>query len=186
MSVGKASSLVVFVLLSGCGGGGGAAAEPETPAGATEPPAPPGDPAPGPDAEAAPEKADPPATPGKDTEPATVALEGKDLEAALQALFGDPGLVEYLHLKKPGRAPLKVHGAALPAKLGVIVGSHEVKVVPEPKGKKEAVLVFTKLERTGDEAKIYYRFDVEGIDGRATLILDGGKWELRANRLIEK
>lgn len=181
MWMGRVSGVLTLVWLAGCGGGAapaeGAKAPEEATPKAEEPAAKPEEPA-----TEKPESAPSEAT----SEAPTVALEGKDLEAALQALFGDPGLIGYLHLDKPGRAPLKVFGEKLPPKLGVIVGSHQVKVVAEPKSKKDPVLVFTKLERTGDEAKVFYRYDIEGVEGRATIVKAGEKWELKANRLVEK
>lgn len=104
----------------------------------------------------------------------------------LQTLLSDAELLDHLHLKLPGRSPLKISGPYLPQKLAVIAGSHEVKVVAEPGSKKAPVLVFTKIERTGKQAKLHYRYDIEGLEGRATFNLKDGHWELGANRVVEK
>jgi hypothetical protein len=118
------------------------------------------------------------------TEGEASALDGDDLLVILQNVLNDPKLIDDLRLEKPGRKPLKVAGPNLPAKLQVVVGSHEVKVVDEPRSIKEAVLVFTKLERTGNQARVHYRFDVEGLKGRASLSLKDGRWELASNRVV--
>lgn len=188
MTVGRGSSLWALVFVCGCGGGAGAsgpargAESNDPPAKAADPPAaavPADETAEGASGAPAPKE-------GAAAEEAAGALEGKDLEAVLQVLLSDPGLLDKLHLKQPGRSPLKLSGDQLPAKLGVIAGSHEVKVVPAPKTKKEAVLVFTKVERTGTQAKLFYHYDIEGLEGRATFALKDGRWDLSANRLIEK
>jgi len=180
----RALVLVVLPLSLALGCGGSTTKEPvrepdPTPSSSKPEPEPEGEPA------APTEK--PAASGGESSESPTVALEGKDLEAVLNLLFADPGLLNHLHLAEKGRGPLKISGDKLPAKLEVVAGSYEVKVVPDPgNNKKSAVLVLTKLERTGDEAKVHYRFDIEGVEGRASFRLSDGKWELRANRLIEK
>jgi hypothetical protein len=119
-------------------------------------------------------------------ESATSTLEGEELASVLQSVLSDPELIDNLHLKKPGRSPLKVAGPDLPPKLGVVVGAHEVKVVDEPTSGKAAVLIFNKIERTGDQVRVHYRFDVEGLQGRASLNLKGGRWELASNRVVTK
>lgn len=181
MSVGRVSGALALLFTWGCGGGAAAGSEPSTAEKADVPAETTTAEEPAPKAQAAGESPAP-----AEGEEAAVALEGKDLEAAMQALLSDQELLDKLHLKLPGRSPLKVSGEKLPAKLEVIVASHNVKVVPEPKSKKEAVLVFTKVERTGTQAKLYYRYDVEGLEGRATLNLKDGRWELSANRVFER
>lgn len=104
----------------------------------------------------------------------------------LQQLMDDPDMSEYLKLKKPGRLPLKVSGEGLPDKLSVIVGSHNLKVVGEPKSKKDPVLVFTKIEREGESVRVRYRFDAEAITGSAVVHRKGGTWRLGANRVLGK
>lgn len=181
MSAGRISGVLALLLLCGCGGGAAAGGEPATAEKADEPAETTTAEKPAPKSAAGGESPAP-----AESEEATVALEGKDLEAAMQALLSDQELLDKLHLKQPGRSPLKVSGEKLPAKLEVIAASHNVKVVPEPKSKKEAVLVFTKVERTGTQAKLYYRYDIEGLEGRATLNLKDGRWELSANRVFER
>lgn len=190
--LGKTTGLLALLLLVGCGGGAAAGPSPET-GGTTDEPA-------VADGEKTPSTAEPAASDSessatKDETPASSessaaatvgTLDGEDLQATLQAVLSDPELLDHLHLKKPGRAPLKVAGPNLPAKLKVTVGSHDVQVVEEPSSKKTPVLVLTKLEREGDQARIHYRFDVEGLKGRATLYLKNGRWELAANRVIEQ
>lgn len=188
MQAGRRLGLVGVLFLAGCGGATATGAEPET-GGAKEQPAPaseePAQPDDSPKAGAQDPEGEAPAAGGA-AEPEAAPLSDKDIEAALQLLLGDAQLLDQLHLKQPGRSPLKVSGEKLPAKLAVIAGSHEVKVVPAPSSKKEAVLVFTKIEREGQQLKLHYRFDVEGLEGRATLSLKNGRWELSANRVIEK
>jgi hypothetical protein len=179
------SGLLLAILICGCGGAGAPAPDPKTPD-EIESPTPPGD-AP-PSSESPSDAQEPDATPPKDEAPAAAAepLSAQDLEAVLQQLMDDPEMSEYLKLKKPGRLPLKVSGEGLPAKLSVIIGSHDLKVVGEPKSKKDPVLVFTKIERDGESVRLRYRFDAEAITGSAVVHRKGGTWRLGANRVLGK
>ena len=178
----------VILLACACGGGTTTGAEPET-AETDE------------TASSAPEEASPdeeesaadegkPAAAGDESEASggsdESALEEGDLRSVLQGVLSDRELIDNLHLDKPGRAPLKIAGPNLPAKLQVVAGSHDVKVVDEPSSSKEAVLVFTKIERTGNQVRVHYRFDLEGLSGRASFSLKGGRWELASNRVVTK
>lgn len=188
MSMGKRLGVLCCLALVSCGGGAASGSGAEAPAGSNDEPAAASTASEPSESEAAePAPKEPAAT--KEVEPteaATTALEGDDLKSVLQLVLGDPELIDNLQLKKPGRQPLKVSGAGLPDKLAVAVGSHDVKVVPEPKSPKDPVLVITKLERTGDQAKVHYRFEVEGLEGRASCVLKKGRWELAANRVVKK
>jgi hypothetical protein len=174
-------SAAVIVWACGCGGGAAASGEAET-AGA-------GDSFDS-ERESAGEEGSP--QPSEESEsPAEASevsgtLDEKELESVLQSVLADPQLLESLKLGKPGRAPLKVAGPDLPAKLAVLVGSHHVKVVEEAASAKAAVLVFEKIERTGDQVRVFYRFDAESLKGRASLFFRNGGWELSANRVVTK
>jgi hypothetical protein len=186
---GRISSLLAVLTLCACGGGAASGAGPETGGVSDESGGAGDDVAANESAAHASEDAKPPS---KEEQPAAAAesevstLEGEDLEAVLQGVLSDPELLDHLHLDKPGRAPLQISGPNLPDKLKVVAGSYDVKVVAEPTGKKKAVLVFTMIERSGEQARVHYRFDVEGIRGSATLSLKNGHWMLAANRVIEK
>ncbi|MEZ4222253.1 MAG: hypothetical protein R3B13_15055 [Polyangiaceae bacterium] len=118
--------------------------------------------------------------------PANTTLSDDDLREVLQQVLGDPDLARYFHLDRPGRLPLKIQGEGLPAKLEVTVGGYDVKVVDQPPKAKDAVMVFTKIERDGDSARLRYEYDVEGVRGSAVVYYKGGTWRLGANRVIEK
>jgi hypothetical protein len=187
---GKRLGACVIVLAWGCGGGTAAGDGPAT-AGTDEAASSARERAAGGDDTAADEAN--PAAGGDEAEgssgsaeSAASPLEGDDLQSVLRIVLSDAELIDSLHLEKPGRRPLKVAGPDLPAKLKVVAGSHDVKVVDEPASSKEAVLVFTKLERSGDQARVHYRFDVEGLKGRASLSLKQGRWELSSNRVVTK
>ena len=129
--------------------------------------------------------------PGADTgaesgEPGATTLSDDELQIVMQQVLNDPDLDRYFHLDKPGRTPLKIHGAELPPKLKLTKGGQAVKIVDEPGSKKSAVLVFTRIARDGDSVRLRYEYDVEGIRGSAVVYLKGGKWRLGANRVIEK
>lgn len=138
----------------------------------------------------APAELEPAASEPSDAEPATEATEtalgDDDIASVVGQVLGDPDLDRYLHLDKPGRLPVKISGPGLPAKLDVIKGSYEVKVVDGPKSDKDPVLVFTKIERDGDSVRLRYRYDVEGIRGSAVVLEKDGAWRLGANRVIEQ
>lgn len=113
-------------------------------------------------------------------------LGADDLEDVIRQVLEDPGLDRYLHLDQPGRLPIKLAGPGLPAKLSIIKGGYEVKVVEGPANAKDPVLVFTKIEKDGDSVRLRYRYDVEGLSGSAVVFRKDGAWRLGANRLIEK
>ena len=119
-------------------------------------------------------------------DPGATALSEDDLQMVMQQVLDDPDLERYFHLDKPGRVPLKVHGPDLPAKLKLTKGGYDVKLVEKPNKPKSAVLVFTKIERDGDSARLRYEYDIEGIRGSAVVYLKAGRWRLGANRVFEK
>jgi hypothetical protein len=167
-----------------CACGASPAADPETPEGPSESAeAPPGD-------ESSSEQSGETSAPGSEASPSSEATSGElgedDVEAVLEQLLEDPGLDRYLHLDQRGRLPLKISGPGVPAKLKIIKGSHEVKVVDGPSSAKDPVLVFTKIERDGESVRLRYQYDVEGIKGSAVVFRKEGVWRLGANRVIEK
>ena len=189
---GRRLGLLVILAVCGCGGGAASGGSPET-GGASKVTGAAGD---GETGTPSPRTAEQPAsgagkspqaggepTPG---ESAVTTLEGEDLQSVLQSVLGDPELLDHLHLSKSGRSPLKVSGPNLPPKLKVVAGSYDVKVVDEPTAKNAAVLVFTSIERAGEQVRLHYRFDVEGLKGSATVSFKQGHWELTSNRVIEK
>lgn len=188
MSKGKRLGALGVLLLVSCGGGAASGSGAESAKGSQDEPAAAASEEPAAEAQAGESQAEgPPAQKEADaSEAATGTLEGEDLKSVLQLVLGDPELLDNLQLKKPGRSPLKISGPGLPDKLNVVVGSHDVKVVGEPKSSKEPVLVFTRIERSGDQAKVHYRFAVEGLEGRASCVLKKGNWELAANRVVTK
>lgn len=108
-----------------------------------------------------------------------------DINAILQLVVDDPELDSYLHLGTAGRFPLRVSGDKLPSNLKLVKSTEQVLVVPPPRTKKEAVLVFTVIDVQGDEATVRYRYDVEGIRGTVTLSKSAHGWELKKSRLVE-
>ncbi len=120
------------------------------------------------------------------SDPGATTLSDDELQIVMQQVLNDPDLDRYFHLDKPGRTPLKIHGAELPPKLKLTKGGQAVKIVDKPGSKKAAVLVFTRIARDGDSVRLRYEYDIEGIRGSAVVYLKGGKWRLGANRVIEK
>jgi hypothetical protein len=117
---------------------------------------------------------------------ASATLGPDDLEDVIRQVLEDPGLDGYLHLDQPGRLPIKLSGPGLPAKLPIIKGGYEVKVVDGPANPKDPVLVFTKIEKDGESVRLRYRYDIEGLSGSAVVFRKDGAWRLGANRVIEK
>ena len=181
---GRRFGWLAMVALCGCGAGAGSGAPAETAGVNEEPPAASAESQPD---EVAPEvSAKAPAKAPASGKSESTTLAGDDLAEVLQDVLNDPELVDHLHLEKPGRAPLQISGPNLPDKIKVVAGSYNVDVVSDPKSTKKPVLVFTLIERSGEETRVHYRYDVEGIKGAATLFLKGGHWTLSANRVIEK
>ncbi len=175
---------LALIAVCSCGGGAASGEGAETGGVTDDAPVASSDTAPeAPKAEAAEAKA--PEAPAPETSEATT-LDAEALGTVLQAVLRDPELVDHLHLEKPGRAPLLISGPNLPDKLDVVVGSYDVEVIADPKSTKKPVLVFTLIERSGEQTRVHYRYDAEGIKGSATLFLQKGHWGLSANRVIEK
>jgi hypothetical protein len=173
--VGRAWWLVFGLFVVGCGGGASTAGDAEAPEEtslseetSSESPG------------VAEEEAEPAAPAAQE------ALSEDDIADVLEQVLEDPDLDRYLHLDVPGRLPLKLSGEGIPAKLKIIKGSYEVKVVDGPASAKDPVLVFTRIERDGDSVRVRYRYDVEGISGSAVVFKKDGAWRLGANRVIEK
>ncbi|HMR08409.1 MAG TPA: hypothetical protein PKA88_21665 [Polyangiaceae bacterium] len=179
------ASLAAAVFLVACG-----AAPPAEPVTATPEEATPTSDAPSEPSEA--QADDPPPGAGDEAQVEGTSASGNatlseaELQLVMQQVLDDPDLDRYFHLTKQGRLPLKIHAPDLPEKLKLTKGGHDVKFVDKPSSKKEAVLVFTRIERDGDSARLRYEYDVEGIRGSAVVYLKGGKWRLGANRVIEK
>ncbi|HEX4336342.1 MAG TPA: hypothetical protein VH062_10545 [Polyangiaceae bacterium] len=108
-----------------------------------------------------------------------------ELKTVMQLTIEDPELDKYLHLEEPGRFPLKMAGKDLPSGLGLTKAGQPVKIVDGEPAKKDAVLVITKIEVTGSDAAIGYRFDIEGIVGTAHLKKASYGWELASSRIVE-
>jgi hypothetical protein len=108
-----------------------------------------------------------------------------DATAVLELVVNDPELDPYLKLGEPGRFPLKMSGSALPAGLKLVKSTEPVQIVAAPKDKKDAVLVVTEIEISGDKASVRYRYDIEGIRGSANLTKGQYGWELKNSRIVE-
>lgn len=164
------AALVLAVLAAACGGAPPPVARPEAP--------PPAD-----NASASPAASE---TPAETTAEAPVAAAEGDVSAILQLVVDDPELDKYLHLGEPGRFPLQLAGEKVPSGLKLVKATEPVKVVDGPKSKKDAVLVITELDVSGDKANVRYRYDVEGIRGTVTLARSAHGWELKNSRIVER
>jgi hypothetical protein len=122
-------------------------------------------------------------TGGRDDAMTGQASGGGDTVAALQAVIDDEALEPYLHLDKPGRFPLVVAGSGVPE--GLTKSSQPVKMGSESDGKDKAVLVFTEISVSGNQATVRYRYDVEGVKGSCTLVKKDGRWEIKNSRVTQ-
>lgn len=123
-----------------------------------------------------------------DAEPASEgggAASPQDMQEILQLVINDEALDPYLHLEEPGRFPLQISGGEIPSGIELVKNTQPVKVVPEPDKKEAPVLVFTSIEATSKEARIKYRYDVEGVRGSATVKKLEGRWQLSNSRVTE-
>ncbi len=107
-----------------------------------------------------------------------------DLRVALQIVIHDEALRSALNLGEPGRFPLQIHGENFPSHWELTAESEAVKIVPAPENSKtEPVLVFTKAQQKGESITFKYRYDVEGVIGKSTVIRVDGRWELKGSRV---
>lgn len=170
------ASPLCAVLFWGCGG---ATPEPETPA--DEPPQ-----------ESAP--LEPTADTGEpemqeaneDGAGSADSLSPEDFQLALQLVIQDEALQNAMNLTEPGRFPIKISGEGLPSNLQLTAGEKAVEVIPTPEDpKKEPVLIFSKVEISGNRVSFKYRYDIEGVRGTSTVAKKDGVWELKASRISE-
>lgn len=114
------------------------------------------------------------------------SLSPEDFQAALQVVIQDDALQTAMNLTEPGRFPIKISGEGLPANLKLTAGEKAVEVVPTPADpKKEAVLIFSKVEISGSRVSFKYRYDIEGVRGTSTVAKKDDVWELKASRISE-
>jgi hypothetical protein len=173
--------MVGALLIAGCGGG--ATAEPATQEEAKTEVAPATDGT----AESS-EKVDAPARSADEPAQATDAKSESSadvLNVVLQRVIEDEELDKFLHLQSPGRFPLKIAGKELPSGVSLTKAGQPVAVVEAPSSKKDAVLVFTQIEVSANDATIGYRYDVEGIRGTARVKKTDHGWELSSSRIVE-
>ena len=109
----------------------------------------------------------------------------EDLQQILQLVINDEALEPYLKLEEPGRFPLQISGDAVPSGVELMKNTQPVKIVPAPDSKDAPVLVFTSIDATSNEARVKYRFDVEGVRGSATVKKLEGRWQLANSRVTE-
>src|SRR5690606_5344077 len=109
----------------------------------------------------------------------------EDVQQILQLVINDEALEPYLKLEEPGRFPLQISGDAVPSGVELMKNTQPVKVVPAPSSKDAPVLVSTSIDATANEARVKYRYDVEGVRGSATVKKLEGRWQLANSRVTE-
>ncbi len=111
-----------------------------------------------------------------------------DVQGVLTAVLDDEALQPYLHLEEPGRFPMKISGDVLPSGLQLTKGNKPVQVVDASVAgdKKNAVVVFTELEISGDKARAAFRYDIEKVRGSATVEKKYGTWTILKSRVTER
>lgn len=114
------------------------------------------------------------------------SVSPEDFEQALQVVIQDDALQTAMNLTEPGRFPIKISGEGLPSNLKLVAGEKAVEVIPLPEDpKKEPVLIFSKVEVSGNRISFKYRYDIEGVRGTSTVAKKDGVWELKASRISE-
>lgn len=113
------------------------------------------------------------------------AATAEDMQEILQLVINDEALDPYLHLEEPGRFPMQISGDDIPSGIELMKNTKPVKVVPTPESKEAAVLVFTSIDASSTQARIKYRYDVEGVRGSATVKKLEGRWQLSNSRVSE-
>lgn len=123
---------------------------------------------------------------GEDGASSSDSLSPEDFQAALQIVIQDDALQNAMNLTEPGRFPIKISGEGLPSNLQLTAGEKAVEIVPAPEDpKKEPVLVFSKIDVSGNRVSFKYRYDIEGMRGTSTVSKKDGIWELKASRISE-
>jgi hypothetical protein len=112
------------------------------------------------------------------------AASADDVRSVLQLVIDDEALDPFLHLDQAGRFPLAVSGPNVPE--GLIKSTKPVRLVSAPASKKDAVLVFTKIEVDGKHASVAYRYDIEGVRGTASLDKGEHGWTLTRSKVAER
>jgi hypothetical protein len=109
----------------------------------------------------------------------------EDIQAILQLVIADDALDPYLKLEEPGRFPLKISGGDIPSGIALEKNTKPVEVVAAPGSDKEAVLVFTSIDADAKQARVKYRWDIEGVRGSASVKKLDGRWQLSSSRVTE-
>jgi hypothetical protein len=163
------TSLVVVLVLTGCGG----ASQDASPKDASNPPEP---------AAAAPAQAAPAESTATQT---AMPQPSAEIPLVLQAVLDDPELEPYLRLDKPERFPVKVSGPGLAPGIELSKGDKPVQVVTDSGPAKGPILVFTKVDVSADKASVTYRYDIENLRGSCSLAKRDGVWQLTRSRLVQ-
>jgi hypothetical protein len=109
----------------------------------------------------------------------------EDIQQVLQLVINDEALDAYLKLEEPGRFPLQISGGDIPSGIELMKNTEPVKVVPAPAAKDAPVLVFTSIDATSKQARVKYRYDIEGVRGSASVKKLDGRWQLSNSRVTE-
>lgn len=120
-----------------------------------------------------------------DADQASGPATPEDIQAILQIVIADEALDPYLRLEEPGRFPLQISGGDIPSGIELMKNTEPVKVVPPPAKKEDPVLVFTSIDADSKQARVKYRWDIEGVRGSATVKKLDGRWQLSSSRVTE-
>jgi hypothetical protein len=128
---------------------------------------------------------------GGNDEPAEVAQRSgpatdEDVQRILQLVLNDEALAPLLDLGAPGRFPLKVARRDVPGSVELTQGEKPVTFVDGPESKEDPVLFFTDINIEGDQAYVKFRYDVEKLNGSATLERKDYGWELVQSRHTQR
>ena len=169
----KRASLWIGLLVLACGGG--------MPPDKAQSTADPGSPEPTSEAESDPAERGATATSGASQSAATP----EDMQKVLQLVIDDEALQPFLRLGEPGRFPFKISGVELTGGLSLSKGPEPVEIIDTPQSG-DAVLVFTEIEITANQAWVSYRYDIEGVRGSASLERTEYGWALTNSRVVER
>lgn len=183
--VGALSQLGCAILLAGsvaaCGGSSAPADSPEAePARESSEPEEPADPSAESEASASAETAPAPAAEPAASEPVSV----QTFSNALQAVIGDPAVLEAIGHDPNSTKPVPISGKDLPAGLERAAMIRHVEVVPlTDKPSKRAVLLFTRITLDDKNGTFKYRCEATHAFGTTRVAYEGGSWQLKASQI---
>lgn len=110
-----------------------------------------------------------------------------DRAAVAQLALDSPQLQQYFHADQPGRVPVLVQvSPVIDPSWQLAKFDQPVQFVAADQVGGRAVVEFTRLEVTGDQARVDLKYDVEGVRAWITLARTDGHWRWVDGQITER